>query len=133
MLLDVGCEWVILGHSERRKLYGETSGIFKCWRVATEIEVHTAVVAAKIAAALQHKNGDGSARLRVIACVGETLEERQAGNTMQVSRFRSHFPVPGIFVVTLFRWCLSSFLHSKPTLTPLPWSLRTGSYSSFYN
>ena len=68
MLLDVGCQWVILGHSERRKLYGETS----------------AVVAAKIAAALQHKNADGSSKLRVIACVGETLEERQAGNTMQV-------------------------------------------------
>jgi hypothetical protein len=68
MLLDVGCQWVILGHSERRKLYGETS----------------AVVAAKIAAALQHKGSDGSSQLRVIACVGETLENRQAGCTMQV-------------------------------------------------
>ncbi len=50
MLLDIGCEWVILGHSERRKLYGETS----------------AVVAAKIAAALQHKNIDGSSKARYL-------------------------------------------------------------------
>ncbi len=70
MLLDLGCQWVIIGHSERRKLYGETS----------------AVVATKIAAASQHKNADGSSKLRVIACVGETLEERQAGNTMQVAQ-----------------------------------------------
>jgi triosephosphate isomerase len=69
MLVDIDCQWVILGHSERRKLYGETSSI----------------VAAKIAAALQHKNTDGSCKLRVIACVGETLEERQAGNTMKVN------------------------------------------------
>jgi triosephosphate isomerase (TIM) len=68
MLVDVGCQWVILGHSERRKLYGETS----------------AIVAAKIAAALQHRHADGSCKLRVIACVGETLEERQAGSTMKV-------------------------------------------------
>ena len=68
MLVDIGCQWVILGHSERRKLYGETS----------------AIVAAKIAAAVQQKHADGSCRLRVIACVGETLEERQAGNTMKV-------------------------------------------------
>ena len=68
MLFDLGCQWVILGHSERRKLYGETS----------------AIVAAKIAAALQHKHVDGSCKLRVIACVGETLEERQAGSTMKV-------------------------------------------------
>jgi triosephosphate isomerase len=97
MLMDVGCEWVILGHSERRKLYGETSGIYTFRRVATEVDVHAAVVAAKIAAVLQHKNSDGSARLRVIACVGETLEERQAGNTMQVQRLCHRFPVPGFF------------------------------------
>jgi triosephosphate isomerase len=55
MLLDVGCTYVILGHSERRHKLGETD----------------AMIAAKVHAAL----GVG---LQVILCVGETLEERQA-------------------------------------------------------
>jgi triosephosphate isomerase len=61
MLADVGCRWVIVGHSERRQLHGETSGM----------------VAAKAARAL-------AAGLRPIVCVGETLEEREAGRTMEV-------------------------------------------------
>jgi len=63
MLLDAGAEWVILGHSERRQLFGETD----------------ALVASKVAAALR-------AELRPIACVGETLEEREAGQTLDVVR-----------------------------------------------
>jgi len=58
MLLDVGCRYVILGHSERRTLYGETD----------------AGVNAKTRAAL-------TAGLVPIVCVGETLEEREAGRT----------------------------------------------------
>ena len=61
MLRDVGCEYVIVGHSERRALYGETS----------------AQVAAKFVAAQ-------SAGLTPILCVGETLEEREAGTTESV-------------------------------------------------
>ena len=61
MLRDVGCEYVIVGHSERRALYGESS----------------ADVAAKFTAALD--NG-----LRPILCVGETLEQREAGKTSDV-------------------------------------------------
>ena len=61
MLGDVGCEYVIVGHSERRTLYGETS----------------AQVAAKFKAALD-------AGLIPILCVGETLEEREAGATEAV-------------------------------------------------
>jgi len=61
MLVDVGCEYVIVGHSERRALYGESS----------------ARVAAKFAAAQQ-------AGLTPILCVGETLEQRQAGDTERV-------------------------------------------------
>jgi triosephosphate isomerase len=60
----------------------------KCWYFCNTVRGYgetSAVVAAKIAAALHLKHGDGSHKLRVIACVGETLEERQAGNTMQVS------------------------------------------------
>jgi triosephosphate isomerase len=61
MLADVGCRWVIVGHSERRQLHGETDG----------------VVAAKAERALQ-------AGLRPIVCVGETLEQREAGRTLEV-------------------------------------------------
>jgi triosephosphate isomerase len=61
MLKDVGCHFVIVGHSERRSLYGETSGL----------------VAAKFVAAQR----DG---LVPILCVGETLEEREQGITETV-------------------------------------------------
>lgn len=61
MLLEFGCRYVIAGHSERRALFGETD----------------AVVAAKFAAAL-------AAGLTPILCVGETLEERDAGRAESV-------------------------------------------------
>jgi len=61
MLKDVGCRYVIVGHSERRTLYGETS----------------AEVAAKFVAA--QANG-----LIPILCIGETLEEREAEKTFAV-------------------------------------------------
>ncbi|MCA3222053.1 MAG: triose-phosphate isomerase [Burkholderiales bacterium] len=61
MLLDLGVRWVIVGHSERRMLYGESSQ----------------VVAAKAARAL-------ALGLRPIVCVGETLAEREAGRTLEV-------------------------------------------------
>lgn len=58
MLRDVGCRFVIIGHSERRAMFGETD----------------ASCALKVAAALDHG-------LIPILCVGETLEEREAGQT----------------------------------------------------
>ncbi len=61
MLADVGCSHVIVGHSERRSLYGETD----------------ALVARKFMAA--QKQG-----LLPILCVGETLEEREQGVTRDV-------------------------------------------------
>jgi triosephosphate isomerase len=61
MLTECGCRYVIVGHSERRQLYGERD----------------AQVAAKFAAAL----GGG---LTPLLCVGETLEEREAGRTEEV-------------------------------------------------
>jgi triosephosphate isomerase len=61
MLKDVGCQYVILGHSERRQYYGETdAGINK-----------------KISLALAHQ-------LTPIVCVGETLAEREANKTLSV-------------------------------------------------
>ncbi len=56
MVKECGCKHVILGHSERRSLYGETN----------------AIVNAKVLAALE-------ARLHPILCIGETLEERDGG------------------------------------------------------
>jgi triosephosphate isomerase (TIM) len=61
MLKAVGCEYVILGHSERRQYYGETNELIN--------------LKAKKALALG---------LLPIICVGETLQEREAGVTSQV-------------------------------------------------
>ncbi|MCF0177891.1 MAG: triose-phosphate isomerase, partial [Bacteroidales bacterium] len=61
MLAGIGCSYTILGHSERRQYYGETS----------------ATLVAKIALALE--NG-----LSPIYCVGEMLSEREAGNHFNV-------------------------------------------------
>jgi triosephosphate isomerase (TIM) len=61
MLADVGCTHVLVGHSERRALYGEDD----------------ALVARKFSAAL-------AAGLTPVLCVGESLAERDAGHTHQV-------------------------------------------------
>jgi triosephosphate isomerase len=61
MLLEAGCRWVIIGHSERRQYFGETD----------------ASVAEKVRAAL-------AAGLRPIVCIGELLGEREAGKTLEV-------------------------------------------------
>ncbi|MGB0127704.1 MAG: triose-phosphate isomerase [Rhodocyclaceae bacterium] len=61
MLLDFGCGYVIVGHSERRAYYGDTD----------------AIVAAKYDAAVK-------AGLTPILCLGETLEQREAGTMAEV-------------------------------------------------
>ena len=61
MLAEFGCRYVIVGHSERRQLYGETD----------------AQAAAKFAAVK-------AAGMTPILCVGETLQERDAGKTEHV-------------------------------------------------
>jgi len=61
MLQEMGCAYALVGHSERRSLYGETSE----------------QVAAKFAAALD-------AGITPVLCVGETLQQREAGNTEAV-------------------------------------------------
>lgn len=63
MLTDIGCQYVILGHSERRQIFGETDEMIN----------------KKVAAAL-------AGNLLPILCVGETLEVREAGNTAEVVR-----------------------------------------------
>lgn len=61
MLKDVGCEYVIIGHSERRQYFGETNE----------------TVNRKIKASL-------SSGLKPIVCVGESLNEREAGKTFDI-------------------------------------------------
>ena len=65
MLKDAGCDYVIIGHSERRQYFGETNDS----------------VNQKVKAALAHG-------LKPIICVGEQLEEREAGQTEAV--IKSH-------------------------------------------
>lgn len=60
-LKDIGCKWVILGHSERRHVIGENNQF----------------IGKKAAYALSQGIG-------VIACIGELLEEREAGKTFDV-------------------------------------------------
>ncbi len=61
MLKDLGCRYVIVGHSERRQYHGETD----------------ALVADKTRAAL-------ASGITPIVCIGETLAEREAGRTEEV-------------------------------------------------
>ena len=60
-LRDVGCQYVIIGHSERRKIFKETDEM----------------VNAKLQAALKNE-------LVPIVCVGEELKERESGKTMEL-------------------------------------------------
>jgi triosephosphate isomerase len=61
MIKELGCQYVIIGHSERRHLFGESDE-------ATNEKIH---------AALRHE-------LQPIFCIGERLEEREAGQTHSV-------------------------------------------------
>jgi triosephosphate isomerase len=61
MLADLGCRYAIVGHSERRALFGESD----------------AFIASKAAAVL-------ACDLRPIVCIGETLEERESERTFEV-------------------------------------------------
>ncbi|HTS47361.1 MAG TPA: triose-phosphate isomerase [Bryobacteraceae bacterium] len=61
MLKAAGCRWVLVAHSERRQYFGETSE----------------TAAKKITAALE-------AGLTPVCCVGETLDQRESGNTEQI-------------------------------------------------
>lgn len=65
MLVEAGCGWVIVGHSERRQLFGDTDE----------------TVAEKTAASF-------AAGLRPIVCVGETLAQRELGDTLRVVKLQ---------------------------------------------
>lgn len=61
MIVDCGAKWVIIGHSERRAIFGESDKL----------------VGEKVGFALDNS-------LKVIACIGETLQERESGKTFEV-------------------------------------------------
>jgi len=73
MLRDVGCSYVILGHSERRQIFGETDSL-------VNNKAHAA-----------HTAG-----LTPIVCVGETLEEREAGQTLAVVKTQVNGSLAGL-------------------------------------
>jgi triosephosphate isomerase (TIM) len=61
MLVDAGCTYVLVGHSERRHLFGETDAMVN-----------------------KRARGALAAGLRPIVCIGETLAERDSGRTLPV-------------------------------------------------
>jgi triosephosphate isomerase len=73
MLKDLGCQYVIIGHSERRHVFGESDE----------------VINEKIHAALRHD-------LRPIFCIGERLEEREAGQTHSVIQHQLQTGLAGL-------------------------------------
>ena len=94
MLKAVGCKWVILGHSERRQYYGETD--------------EKLVVKVKLAL---------EAGLGVILCVGENLEESEAGK---------HFDVCGAQIKNvLYNFTEEDMKHVIVAYEPV-WAIGTG-------
>ena len=73
MLKDLGCQYVIIGHSERRHLFGESNE----------------AINEKIHAALRHE-------LQPIFCIGERLEEREAGQTHSVIQHQLQTGLAGL-------------------------------------
>ena len=73
MLLETGCEYVIIGHSERRQYFGETDE----------------TVNKRVRAALD-------AGLKVILCLGEVLAERQSGITEEIVSMQTKLDLAGI-------------------------------------
>ncbi|MGB5312203.1 MAG: triose-phosphate isomerase, partial [Polyangiales bacterium] len=78
LLLDAGCGYCIIGHSERRQFFGETD----------------AGVRKKVAALLVHK-------LVPIVCVGESLEQSEAGQTLDVVLGQLEAATDGLDAVAL--------------------------------
>lgn len=73
MLRDAGCDYVILGHSERRHIFGETNEF----------------ICEKVKAALGHG-------IIPFLCIGETLGERQAGRTAEVCENQLYGSLAGV-------------------------------------
>ena len=98
MLTDIGVRWVILGHSERRTLFGDTDQ-----RVAQKARAAVA------------------AGLRPIICIGETLYEREAGQTFNVVERQLSTVIDAIGVEALSNGAVAyrvSAIGTEQTATP---------------
>jgi triosephosphate isomerase len=97
MIADLGCRYVIVGHSERRQHFGETDG----------------TVDKKIEAVLAHG-------LTCIGCLGETLEEREAGRTFKVLErqvrggFARHLTSPRLVIAYEPVWAIGTGRTATP-------------------
>jgi len=97
MLADLGCRYVIVGHSERRQYFGETD----------------ATVDKKIGAVLAHG-------LRCIGCLGETLQEREAGQAFKILErqvrggFARHLPSPHLVIAYEPVWAIGTGRTATP-------------------
>jgi triosephosphate isomerase len=93
MLADAGARYVIVGHSERRAIFGETD----------------ALVRAKAEAAL-------AAGLTPIICVGETQAERAAGRVAEVVNRQVRESVPAGEIVVAYEpvWCIGGNVTPTP-------------------
>jgi triosephosphate isomerase (TIM) len=97
MLVDLGCQWVILGHSERRQYHAESDNL----------------VAAKLGAAM-------TAGIRPIVCVGETREQREEGEaeTVVASQLRGALDgqgqLEGLVVAYEPVWAIGTGLTASP-------------------
>jgi triosephosphate isomerase len=97
MLRDQACQWVILGHSERRQYHGELS----------------ALISAKLSAAVE-------AGLRPILCVGETREQRESGDAESVvvsqleGVLRDQANLAGLVVAYEPVWAIGTGLTASP-------------------
>ena len=91
MLAEMGVEYVIIGHSERRQYFGETDQ----------------TVNARIRAALD-------AGLKVILCVGEVLEQRELGVTEEVVSMQTKIALGGVSEQELARQNNAAKLEALP-------------------
>lgn len=98
-MLEGLCEYVILGHSERRQLFGETDELIN----------------RKVQSALSHG-------LRPILCVGETLEERESGQAKAVVAEQVRRGLAGVVDITSLAvayepiWAIGSGLAATPEI-----------------
>lgn len=97
MLEDLGCRWVIIGHSERRQYHDESDQL----------------VAAKLAVALE-------AGLQPVLCVGETREQREAGEAQSVvagqllGALEGQAALGGVVVAYEPVWAIGTGLTASP-------------------
>jgi triosephosphate isomerase len=118
MLLDVGCRFVIVGHSERRHKLGESD----------------AIINRKAKAAL-------AAGLTVILCVGETLEERQANRTEAVLDSQVSSGMEGISAEWLKKlvvayepvWAIGTGQHATPEQAQLAHAFLRGRLAQLFS